>query len=107
MPYNIEVDTGYMPGGSFVSLEWSSKPPAQTGWYWVKGSELDPRAGVVDKQTIMCLRLVVEEYYAANGSGPHISRDFDIPAAFYDGWIPEVKNVTHWLGPLPPPEPPN
>ncbi len=33
--YEVNSNTGYATGGSFISLEWTTRHPAQEGWYWV------------------------------------------------------------------------
>ena len=74
--YEINVNTGYGIGGGFYNFAWKTETPTQEGWYWVVMDYQDPDIKVQIK-------------HLAAGDPPR--------------WL---KNVTHWLGPIPPPEMP-
>jgi hypothetical protein len=74
--YEINVNTGYGIGGGFYNFAWKTETPTQEGWYWVVMDYQDPY-------------IKVQVKHLAAGDPPR--------------WL---KNVTHWLGPIPPPEMP-
>lgn len=74
--YEINVNTGYGIGGGFYNFAWKTETPTQEGWYWVVMDYQDPDIKVQIK-------------HLAAGDPPR--------------WL---NNVTHWLGPIPPPEMP-
>lgn len=61
-------------------LKWTTAPPTVEGWYWVRFSN----------EQIECVTIGIID-------GKPIEK-------FYDHWA--LEGVTHWLGPLPEPEPP-
>ena len=58
------------------SIDWKTETPTQEGWYWVVMDYQDPD-------------IKVQVKHLAAGDPPR--------------WL---SNVTHWLGPIPPPEMP-
>ena len=74
--YEINVNTGYGIGGGFYNFAWTTETPTQEGWYWVVMDYQDPE-------------IKVQVKHLAAGDPPR--------------WL---SNVTHWLGPIPPPEMP-
>ena len=79
-------------------MEWTTEKPAQAGWYWVMAYELcygSPYPG--HKPELHCVKVEASRYGIS----------FDIP---YDGCEAEStirpEHVTHWMGPIPQPEPP-
>ena len=66
---------------NLYTLEWTTDPPTEPGWYWIHFP-----SGAVE-----CAKIDV-----INSNG--------IPIEFADRWA--LERVTHWLGPLPTPEPP-
>lgn len=73
--------------------EWTTEPPTEGGTYWA-WVHVENRSGKSYPQVI--------DIYIHEGE-IHI----DWPVSGYE-WDPnfEVKDITHWLGPLPVPEPP-
>jgi hypothetical protein len=69
-----------------ILQEWTKEPPTQEGWYWVRG----PRDGFMIVQYYNKKR-VIKALIAGAGGNIHYG---------------ELKLITHWLGPLPVPEPP-
>lgn len=74
--YEVNVNTGYGIGGGFYNFAWKTETPTQEGWYWVVMDYQDPD-------------IKVQVKHLAAGDPPR--------------WL---KNVTYWLGPIPPPEMP-
>lgn len=64
---------------------WSTDPPTEDGWYWA----YDDERNWLDM--VYCL-------VPASGD--------DIYQIWRDGYSYDLSDFTHWLGPLPLPEPP-
>jgi hypothetical protein len=75
-----------LDGVKYGGLKWETTPPTQEGWYWVRG----PRDGFMIVQYYNKKR-VIKALIAGAGGNIHYG---------------ELKLITHWLGPLPVPEPP-
>jgi hypothetical protein len=79
--------------GSFeAELKWTTDPPTEEGWYWVYTV---PEWETVP--VVACVKVCIMNDVVS----------FDIPAGGYESedYI-HAHATTHWLGPLPPPEPP-
>ncbi len=68
--------------GGFPYGEWSTEPPTQSGWYWIRNGW--PQSFVA----------WVEAYESGIVSVGHV------------GALWSVSDITHWLGPIPEPEKP-
>jgi hypothetical protein len=62
---------------------WTTEPPTEPGWYWVKHK----------RHTDVFMVSVAHD-------------DDKVLTVYSDGYPVPADNLTHWLGPLPPPEPP-
>lgn len=74
----------WMKEGERNDKQWTTEPPKQEGQYWC----YFPKA----HEPLFCLPILLD----ANGN-PWVDSD--------DRW--QLQKVTHWLGPLPAPEPPS
>ena len=72
------IDKGY-DGSLAETLNWTTEPPTQEGWYWATEDGGRP------------------EVVMYNGSSVYV-RGYEVPL--------NPKDFTYWLGPLPIPEPP-
>lgn len=85
---SVISDTDYVIGvkqGEYVCITdgWATEPPKEAGWYWVKELKGDE---------IIIARL---------------DDDYTVLAWGDDYWCDvDIRQITHWLGPLPMPEPP-
>lgn len=86
--YEYIVETDYKSNSKYVILRWKTEPPTVEGWYWAAdGDGKSPR--------------IAEVFYS---SGHRLYADFtdeNIPAP-----LDQFPEITHWLGPLPVPAPP-
>jgi hypothetical protein len=84
--HSVTINTAFE---SFVlsGLGWTTTPPTEPGWYWVKCD-----TGAVSVYLVNLANSVMGLYFESLG----------------ESWeyIMEDWKITHWLGPLPPPEPP-
>jgi hypothetical protein len=77
--YSYSIETDYKSSSNHVMLQWTTDAPTQTGWYWAD--------------------------FGMSGIGVHPVAVYyhpDLPPSEFDyEW--EIKDVRHWLGPLPVP----
>jgi len=64
-------------------FQWTTEPPTQEGWYW----------GFHKNKTVYMFWVGLD--------------DDNILMAYFNGYPVPFESHTHWLGPLPVPEPPN
>jgi hypothetical protein len=77
------VDLGY-DGSTEETFNWTTTPPTEPGWYWA----------MLSKEYSILYPLVLVEFR----EGTIYTHGNEAPASF--------ESFTHWLGPLPLPEPP-
>jgi hypothetical protein len=83
-PSKEEADTLALWKGM---IEWTTTPPTEPGWYWVRSESKYKHTWIVE----VSIKNGVAHMYSEMDS-----EDYPV----WDGF------ATHWLGPLPPPEPP-
>jgi hypothetical protein len=81
----ITVDVSFLPDVGYAFGKWTTTPPTEPGWYWVRNI----------KGKIWC-----DEVFKKDGVMCWWSEDENT----FNSII--LDYFTHWLGPLPPPEPP-
>jgi hypothetical protein len=75
--------------GDVRPLSWTTEPPTVEGWYWVYCKY---QQNFVEKMKVVLL------YLNSEGIFQYAADDTE--------FFPDEKNFTHYLGPLPVPEPP-
>lgn len=86
----ITADVSFLPDTGYALDKWTTTPPTEPGWYWAT------------ERHVALPKIVFARHVGTldGGKGKPI---FSIDE---DGDIHSVFEYTHWLGPLPVPEPP-
>lgn len=83
-------------------MEWTTERPRINGWYWVTALTLDWNKDERSTEPeVWCVNVEVATVHGE----PYL--DFIAPVDGYEWeWLIDPKHITHWMGPLSQPEPP-
>ncbi len=90
--YTYSIETDYKSLGTHKTLQWTTEPPKVEGWYWFRGHHWLLDNLNTELSYVSVMNGVIS--FSPLINGPEWDHEYDI------------RNVTHWLGPLPIPEPP-